>query len=517
MDELTLSDKKRVTNHSHIDLCFENIAQHVPVVKHTLSEYGSSTVSGYTKKCLTSPAISYQSKTDLATVIMQYVTPLLGRSIANNAAERITKKPVVLTANHHGIDYFAQSVQSSLLFGLSSTDSQYESTATCSAIPVFACGNIPLNNLTYPRGALIYPGLSEESAFFPVKVPLFPDRLKRTTVSKAPAFDEQMIQAMQKKIAKMQTASNQMSHACLQTLSDMLEQEYRQDAVLSLSRYSDQSVIVNHKLWQRMFAKNVAAPPLVYLELERVASMLLELDLKNTTSLIYLLLFEPKSLNCLYSELKPIKGSGTFLFWGIDKAGRRVSLFYDPLLNTLNGVSDQGDSVSVAIDPSTIVQQLQDGQLLPSLFTCFLVIAFARGITCAGGYYQAEYLAQMQQAVISALRVDPEWAPIAEMVKGVNSEAYLSGMQLVVTPCENAFVPSGPIEIISAGGLTNRDIQCLQHITVKQAHTASILETLADVMPEQTNKASYIETRRLLAEECRLLLQDSNIIVKPIF
>ena len=516
MDELTISAEKQTYNSSLIDTCFKNISLQLPVVSRTLSEYGSSTVDEYAKKTLTSSKESYQDKSDLVEVIIQYVTPLLGISIANRVAETLIKKPTVLTSNHHGVDYFAQSVQGSLVFGLSSESSysaQGDSTQNY-AIPVFACGNIPLNNLTYPRGALIYPDISENNASFPVKIPLFPDRLKRTTVSKSPALNEQMIQRMQNRIVRMQTTSSDNCNTLLQTLLEILEQEYRQEAVLSLNCYSDQSVILNQRLWQRMFAEKVSAPPLVYLELEKIASRLLEHDLKNSGSLAYLLFFEPKALSRLHSELKPIKGSGTFLFWGIDNTGCRVSLFYDKSLNSLTGVSERGDRFTVSVEPAEIYQSIQDGRLLPSLFTSFLVIAFARGITCAGGYYQAEYLPQMQQAVVNALRINPEWTAIAEMVKNVNSKAYLSGMQLVMSQYKNTLVPSGPVEIIAAGGLTLIDIERLRLITVKQAHTASILDTVADVMPDYMAEAGYFETRKKLAEETSRLLQDSNLLIK---
>jgi len=505
MDALSTTVENPIENNSLIESCFRCITQKLPVVRHTLSEYGAITVDTYATNSLMGSTESYQSRRELAAVIIEYVTPLLGKAVANRVAETLLKRPAALTANHHGVDYFAQSVQGSLLFSLSSPDA---------AIPVFACGNIPLNNLTYPRGALIYPDLSENNASFPVKIPLFPDRLKRTTVSKAPALNDLMIDRMQNRILKMQTADNNKHNSILQTLFNILEQEYRQETVLRLSCYSDQSVILNQRLWQRLFANDVSAPPLVYLELEKIASRLLAYDLKNTSSLAYLLFFEPKALTRLHSELQTIKGSGTFLFWGINSAGCRISLFYEPQLNTLSGVDEQGEPFSVFIEPNEIYQSILDGRLLPSLFTCFLVIAFARGVTCAGGYYQADYLPQMQQAVTRSLSVNPEWASIAEKIGNVNTTAYLSGMQMVMNQYKNSLVPSGPIEIITAGGLTCGDLKCLRSITVKQAHTASILDTVADVMPDYMTKAGYLETRKKLAEETNLLLQNSHLIIK---
>jgi len=52
-----------------------------------------------------------------------------------------------LTANHHGVDFFAQSVQSSLLFALGNAGYDFPR----KTVTVFSFGNISFNNLTYPK------------------------------------------------------------------------------------------------------------------------------------------------------------------------------------------------------------------------------------------------------------------------------------------------------------------------------------------------------------------------------
>ena len=491
---------------SHIDSCFKTIKHELPIVRRVLSEYGSSTVEAYTRALFTAPKVSYQDIKDLEEVIIGYTSPLLGRAIANKAAAAIVTNKVALTTNHHGVDYFAQSVQGSLLFSLASQ---------ChSAIPVFACGNIPLNNMTYPRGALIYPDLASKNNSIPIKVPLFPDRLKRTSVSRVPAFNEQMIKKMQKSILQYNAKGGVNKHV-IRILLNILEEDYNQERLLNLTCYSDQSVLLNQRLWERMFSNKVNAPPLIYLELEKIASLLLKYDLKNRESLAYILLFEPKALSCLHSELRRINGSGTFLFWGLDAMGRTFQLIYNKQANQLYGKSLKGVLLTVNIEPVEIAQKIQDRQILPSLFTSFLVISLARGITCAGGYYQAEYLPQMQQAAIKALSMSTEWAKIAQKVKAVNTNSYLSGMQLVMSQFnESALIPSGPLEIIASGGLTVSDIEQLRSVTVKNAHIASIIETAADVIPGYFNETEHMDKRRILLEGATKLLKNSNIIVK---
>jgi len=489
--------------------CLKSIKQELPIVRRVLSENGSSTVDEYTKDLFSAPKESYQNIKDLEEVIVRYTSPLLGSSIAYKAAAAIGTNKVALTTNHHGVDYFAQSVQGSLLFSLASQ---------ChSAIPVFACGNIPLNNLTYPRGALIYQELANKNNSIPIKMPLFPDRLKRTSVSRVPAFNEQMIKKMQKSLLQYEAKGGMNKHV-VRILLNILEQDYNQERLLNLTCYSDQSVLLNQRIWERIFSSGVNAPPLIYLELEKIASLLLEYDLKNTESLAYLLLFNPAALSCLHFELRNINGSGTFLFWGLDSMGRTFQLIYNKQANQLYGRSIKGELLTVNIEPLDIAQKIQGGQLLPSLFTSFLVVSLARGITCAGGYYQAEYLPKMQQAVAKALCISTEWTEIVQKIKSVNTQSYLSGMQVIMSQFkESELLPAGPLEIIASGGLTASDIEQLRSVTVKSAHIASILETVADVIPSYFNKAEHFENMRILMKETSLLLEGSNVVVKKIY
>ena len=123
----------------------------VPVVDKVLQSAGECTVSEYLQQICQVSQQSYQPRSDIAEVIYAYVAPLLGESMAERTAADFLRHPVALTTNHHGVDFCAQSVQGSLLFGLAKR--QVEGITT---IPVFSCANIPLNNLTYPRGALEY-------------------------------------------------------------------------------------------------------------------------------------------------------------------------------------------------------------------------------------------------------------------------------------------------------------------------------------------------------------------------
>ncbi|MBU6951260.1 hypothetical protein [Hahella sp. HN01] len=478
------------------DSLLTQIRARLPVVDGALQAHARSPVCDYTRSGFRIAPSSFQPRQDLADVLQRYVSPLLGEAVATAVSADILSHPVALTANHHGVDYFAQSVQGTLLFGLSTG---------ATTLPVFACANIPLNNLTYPRGMLLYPEAkfaeSAANGAFPLKIPLFPDRLKRTIVARAPALDATMLQNARKRLRAVSNDAPRLAETAL----SLLQEEYEAEAVMAAADYSDQAVMLNQRVWSRLFAANVSAPTLVYLEMEKIATMLLEYDLANPDSLASILFFEQPLLRALDAELKGVNGSGTFLFWGVDDAGRRVSLGLtaeDGGAATLRAVDGQQSDYAVPLTAGLLLQELHSGRLLPSLFTNFLVIALARGVTCAGGYYQASYLPRMQRGVLNALQrhfgEDARFQAIAQAFTGF----YLSGMQTVVTRTrDDGYVPAGPVEIIAAGGLDASAVARIRAMTVEQAHIASLLETTADVMTGQgAMPEGWAAT---LAGECR--------------
>ena len=317
-----------------------------PIVDRVLERHGGRSIGDYLESIEPKSESAYQSCRDLCQVVHDLVEPLLGKTIADRTIEDIAVQPFVLTANHHGVDFFAQSVQGSLIFGLRRIMARERST-----IPVFACGNIPLNNLTYPRGILVY-GLQDVAAdIIPFKIPIFPDRLKRKMVSCVERFDRSMIERTFRCIHKMQENGN-LSGRVPSAMIELLTDEYAADDVLSHDDYSDQSVVLNNRLWRRMFSFP-GVPELVYLEMEKIVTGLLASDLQNENSLIHLLLFDPDILQKLLSGLDGVRvcwrrdqltrrmldgdprrinanNCGTSFFWGIDEQGMRVPLHCIP-------------------------------------------------------------------------------------------------------------------------------------------------------------------------------------------
>jgi hypothetical protein len=508
--------------------------EHSPIINQTLKEHGKLSLIQYLQYFTPNGSSYYQSLDDLIKVVRNYAAPLLGDTIAQQVSEQIVKKPIVLAANHHGVDYFSHSVQGSLIFSLDGlTDSNGSST-----VPVFSCGNIPLDNATYPRGLLLYNASNSDLDDMPRRLPIFSDRQKRQVTSVASAFDEPMIQRAKKRFEKM-LSENQISENLAGPLRQIFREDYMADLVVDLENYSQQSVVLNNRVWKRLFSDIKDSPEMVYLELEKIVGRLLSTDLSNPGSLASYVMFDSSLREAVLQELdgatacwntdvleqrlrannlesskqKPLNGSGTHFFWGIDTSRRRIPLYLDTSHHQhpmLRGVDDRGDSWELSYRPSSILDALNDNRLLPSLFTCFTVLSFARGINCLGGYFKDEYFPIMKQGMTNALRKTDGYGELADLVELVPTMSYLSGMIAIMAKTEDdCLIPAGPIEIIAGGGITKEDLEKIKSLTIRDAHLAGLFETIPDFAPWVLGQSGW---KRKLAQEMWYLLSDKVVI-----
>jgi hypothetical protein len=452
----------------------------------------------------------------------------LGDSIAKQVSRDLSEEPIVITANHHGVDFFAQSVQGTLLTFLRSLVKKID----CKTLTVLSFGNIPINNVTFPRGLLVYKVPQQHIENIPVRLPIFPDRDKRKMVSIVRSYDGEMIYKTRMTVRKL-IKENKIDKTLDETINTVLEKGFAQQKVIEQLNYSRQATLLNEFLWKKMFVENTNIPALIYLEIEKITIELLELDLANDNSLAWHVLFNSSLRNEIIDELddcracwsklklkhrfevkqckdsEPSRGTGTLFFWGVDDSGGRIPLTIETSRGSdllLQGIDDSGQYWSVPFREKPIVEALQAGQLIPSLFTCFLVLCFARGLTCLGGYFQAQYLPRMQIGLVKALSNQGRYRVMAQLLAAVPTDAYLSGMQTVMCELDNKYlVPAGPIEIIAGGGLDNTDIEKILSLTVREAHLASLIETAADLIPRQFFLNGW-KTR--LASNCKYLLGD---------
>jgi hypothetical protein len=384
---------------------------------------------------------------------------------------------------------------------------------------VLAFGSISMNNLTYPMGLRLY-DLVDGAAELPLRLPVLPNRLKHCVVSAAGPLDAEMVDRARQRV-RLLARAGAVTAFCERATCEVLEREFSDPATLALPGYGHQSTRINAQLWRRLFSDPAAAPELVQLQVEPVCAALLATDLFDPTSLAHTLLFAPEVRDRLLAGLdgavacwrqdelgRRLHGAGgeghgaggTVFFWGLSDRGRRIPLALDRdgASLRLSGVDERGRRWDWDLTPDGLASGLRDGRLLPSLFTCFAVLAFARGLGCIGGYYQVEYLPVMQRGIVDAL-IAGQRRQAAALVAAVPSDLCLAGVQWVVRVLAGGpVIPAGPVEIAGAGGLSGADLASAEAVTVRDAHLVAFTELFHHLAPAVALPDDWV--RELAAE-----------------
>ena len=495
-----------------------------PTIDRVIRQHGDRSVRDYVVDLLEPPPPSVQPDHDFLEVVRRQAGSFLDQDAVDALVTDLGNNRVALTANHHGVDCFAQSAQGSLIYALG----RRARDASARTALVLSCGNVPLDNITYPQGLLVY-GLDAGSLDqAPRKLPLLSNKRRRWAVSLSPGFDAEMVQRAVKAASRLHQ-EGLIGDRILQSLQRFLQQDYADPEICDLPFYSDQAGRLNDRMWKRMLADETAVPRLVYLELEKIVIELLLDDLADQGSLNWRLLFDRVTRQRLLQNLEGHRACwqglsaqgrdsgdenqawGTHFFWGIGDKGRKFSMAVEDLPEglTISGIDNRGKRVSHPFEPDTVATLLEQQRLLPSVFTCFSVLAFARGVNCLGGYYQAEYLPDMQAGVIAALEYaswNREWV---ETIGRVPTDGYLSGMQAVMTmPDATGLIPAGPIEIMAGGGLDGNELNHILSMSIRDAHLASLFDTIPDIAPWEARSDDW---KRDMARESFCQLGDTVV------
>ncbi|MFB4283185.1 hypothetical protein ACBJ59_48340 [Nonomuraea sp. MTCD27] len=456
-------------------------ARHSPLVRDTLRRLGDAPLADLLAGLRPGRSEPWQSREDLYQVVADQTAAWYGPAVAAEAVAGLRAQPIVPTSNHFGVDTFADSVQGTLLFALRPGAPR--------DVVVLGFGSVSMNNLTYPMGLRLYDPRHGEVGSLPQRLPIQPNRDKHRTVLAARPYDAGMIDRARGRLARMRR-DGEVSAFCARSADDVLHQVYASPATLSLPSHALQATRVNTALWDGLFQ---ADPParLVQLAIEPISAALLSRDLHDPGSLVHQLFFVPQVRDALLGGLDGVRACwqrdpsrGTVFFWGLSAAGRRVPLTLDGEL--LTGIDERGHRLEWKFGPEDLVPALLGGQLLPSLFTCFATLAFARGLSCVGGYFQATYLPVMQRGVVDALSVGAEFRAAAERVAQVPAGLHLASLQAVARALPGgALIPAGPVEIAGAGGLSPADVDALTRVPVREAHLVAFPEVLDHLVPPE--------------------------------
>lgn len=494
----------------------------LPGAAAALRSRGRAPLAEYAASLLAPAPAGLQSRDDFLDEADQEARRLLGPATAAALVRTLDAHPAALTASHHGVDFLAQSVQGVLLTALPALLGE----PAGRAVPVLACGAVPLGSFTFPRGILLArrpaPAPGDDPRDWPasLRIPLFPWKYRYTSVLAAPPLTRDMVDRA-RAAARDLAAAGGIGRAEAAALDRVLAEDFGHPAVLALPGYSDQATALNARLWDRLFAPPGAGngARLASLELERLAGRLLARDLADSRSLFHALLCDPGLRGAVLESLDRAagcwdlgrlarlaagegdgqgtdaqRGSGTAFFWGLDDKGRKVPLHLarDAGRTWLRGRGLGRDAVQVELAPEPLAAALAERRILPGLFAAYGCLAFARGVRCLGGVYQADYLPAMRAGLAAALAAQGD-AERARAVEAAPAGEFAAGPEFVFARYPGGeLAAAGPVEILAAGGLGRKHIEQAGALSLEQALRAGLAELYAEFVPRDERDPDWL-------------------------
>lgn len=320
-----------------------------PVLGEIAGRYGGQSLLSYVKDCWAVP--KFLPDADFLAVLKAQATPLYGSELAEKAVIQLAARPLVSSIDHHGIWGHPFFVNSALIYSLYFGPNDLAIT--------FPTESVSLNNTSSWSGSVLWHSDAAQTR----RASFFSDKQKHLPVFSAPALGGADIARFHKKTLGM-----------LGRLLDVLDISAHQSA----ANFSTQACLMSQNLWRAVFP---AAPRLVYFPLETLVMKYLEKVFEDPKHLLSRLVLTKEG-----RELwrKFFGNEHTFMFWGVDAKGRRVSLS------------------EFAQPTSDILKWMRGRQIYPSSPLCFAVLLYA-GFACVGGFTQTTWLTQVKEKFISLL------------------------------------------------------------------------------------------------------------------
>lgn len=326
--------------------------------------------------------------------IIEEAGRILGKEISIDSLEKqLGSYPLISYADHHGLLNYKLLYNSNILYSLiiKEFDLPY--------VVVLATGNVPLMNISYPRG-FYFKGLKlnffrkrqSNTPVFLVNDKLHADKQKGIE-SFILNYEKKIINADEKEFLE------HLFFNCLEV--ERSAEKY--------DSFSDQITFLNYRLWKYYFNGNIrdSLPDIIYLQSNQIISSLLIEEIKKRDSLISRILFEPEARKVYLKNFYGIPGCwgenhGSHWFWGIVEKGNKTrftSLKVDDTTGSLIG-----ENFELELEREAIIGALLSKKILPTIFFDFYIVTFIEDYLALGGLNQLEYLPQMQKAHIKSLK-----------------------------------------------------------------------------------------------------------------
>lgn len=412
------------------------------------------------------------------TAVAAQLEPVLGREAAQRAAQCFPG--CALTANHHGVDCFAQSVQGNLMYRELLRARGVDS----DLVPVMACSSVPMDNSSYGKGLLLFDTLDN---VYPLRLPILPNRCNDSIVGLYPAMDAEAVRRAME-LVQSEKYCQKLSPEMRQTVLHVLGGHYLDETVLSLGSYAQQATAINERMTREATGCGFA-----YVDMEKAAAQLLLEDLRDAGSLAARMLMDAPLRRAVLDRLDgatgcwnaqalrsgQLKAGGTAFFWATGSKWTRA-----PLQAEAEGLRNLRTGECIAWEG--IPQALAEGKIYPALLLCFTTLLFERGLRCFGGCFQPEYLRVMQQGLRAAL-ADVGDAGTAGVIAQRDPSGYLCGPMFL---SGERGEPVGIVEMLNRG-LPPEHIDRMLDTNFEQAHQPALANLYVDVVPAAQRLTDY--------------------------
>lgn len=486
----TLPQMPITGDQERFDRMLSLVLERRPVLSEILSAHGDETLYEYSRENLDSPPdpVINGRQDEFLAVFRDEVERLLGRECAEGAVRQLARYYFVSTADHHGPLCHPFWLNSDLV-----TAMPYEEKGdpALNYVIVLATSNVYLNNCTYPRG-LLYQSAANGKTFMH-RYPFFSRQSRQSPVFGFQPYTKQEVDAVTHLVQK-DFQNGEISQSVANSMRELIRDVYDREEVYALGDYSDQVTVTNSTLWRKFFDSSSDRPrtELVYLEQKRLVNQLILRHHLDQRTSVNRMLFADDMETEIEAHYEGMTGAfsiedntGTYLFWALPPgATLRQSLRREG--NKL--VSEHGD-YTLELDPTSVRQAIEKGELIPSMLLSYTVLALYYGLRCLGGYSQVNYLTSMKEAYIKLHeeRGNTESVAIAKTV-----ETKKMGADMMV-----AFA-SGPDDtVVSATGI---DLALYGRsdtwaTMMQQARTITLREAISSLMPE-LYPCTYTERER---------------------
>lgn len=460
-----------------------------------IAETHGLTVQDYARTLTERIVTPVGGRRNIAATVGLYTESLLGEKAGSEAEEAVLGESALLTVGHLGSFQWPIHYQSALQRSLATQRK---------VIVSLAGGQVPLDNDSCARGGFPYARdriigylrnpdgslqMDTDKQPLPVRsslrVNVFPQRLHKVLSLAAPPFTKEWIRSAMsevERLARRKEIGIKERDASIQYFEEIC----LRDDVLRCELFSDQTVLINYYLWN-LLTKNTNLPSLVNLELERVIEAPLVRALRDPSSLISRLFFDPDLLDTFLKKAdgvfgcwtkekldtvtdpyasdekrrSALTGAGTNGCWGVGNDGKAFPLKI-VRFGKRTYLANPYKKFAIHFEPKELEGAILARKIVPSLPTDFTILLGA-GLDCLGGPNQTHYLPEYLRCLVESFE-ETGYLGLADIIRQVPTTSYSSVQLLVARYGGNVYQSAGAIETLAGGGLTKQQIEAMKKL-----------------------------------------------------